>query len=187
MSEIFGLVRRPNLAASLYVALFYVSMFCASAALGQPGVYQDSALTIPQVAVFDGDEPAYFTNVQLSNDGDGKLALVSAQASNLVTITSVQAMILESFPVQINLLVSGYKSVPCVELEPVAVSRKDTQFTVLIAETTLGPAESCIALIDPFETNVSLDVLELAAGTYTVSVNGETTSFTLDIDNTAAN
>ena len=92
-------------------------------------------------------------------------------------------MRIESFPVQVSATVSGNKSVPCVNLLPAAVSRKDSVFTVVMAETVLGPAETCIAVLEPFETSVSLDVLGLSAGTYTVIVNGVSAEFTLDSDN----
>ena len=58
---------------------------------------------------------------------------------------------------------------------------------VVLAETKLGPAESCIAVTDPFETSVTLDVLDLPAGTYTVKVNGVTAEFTIDMDNSSPN
>jgi len=40
---------------------------------------------------------------------------------------------------------------------------------------------------DPFETSVTLDVLDLPAGTYTVKVNGVTAEFTFDMDNSSPN
>ena len=51
---------------------------------------------------------------------------------------------MESFPLQISLAVSGFLSAPCVELLTSAIFFADNQFAVVLAETTLGPAESCI-------------------------------------------
>lgn len=150
---------------------------------GQPAIYQDNLLIIPQVASINADSAAYYANIQFSDDGNGNFKLIAAQSRNLVTVNSVQVLILESFPVQVIVAVSGSKSVPCVELETPAVSRKGNLFTVVLAETQLGPAETCIAMIDPFETSVALDVLGLAAGTYTINVNGVTAEFTFDVDN----
>ena len=152
-------------------------------AMGQPAILQDDVFTVPQGAVIDSDNPTFFTNIQLSQGDDGHFILVDAQANNLVTIDTVQIVILESSPVQINVSVTGNKSVPCVELLTPAISRKDNLFIVVLAETALGPAESCIAMIDPFETSFALDVSGLPAGTYTVRINGEVDeTFTLDAD-----
>jgi len=158
-------------------------LFISQLAMGQPATFQEDALTIPQGAVMDSDNPTFFTNIQLIHEGEGNLKLADAQANNLVTIDTVQIAILESFPVQINVSVTGNKSVPCVELLTPAISRKDNLFIVVLAETVLGPAESCIAMIDPFETSFALDVSGLPAGTYTVRINGAVDeTFTLDAD-----
>jgi hypothetical protein len=152
-------------------------------AMGQPATFQDDVLIIPQGAVIDSDNPTFFTNIQLSQGDDGQFKLADAQENNLATIDTVQIVILESFPVQINVSVTGNKSVPCVELLTPAIARKDNLFVVVLAETLLGPAESCIAMIDPFETSFALDVSGLPAGTYTVRVNGAVDeTFTLDAD-----
>lgn len=150
---------------------------------GQPAIYQDNLLTIPQGAIIDADNPAYYKNIILSNDGNGNFTLIAAQNRNLVVVDSVDVLILESFPVQVWVAISGSKSVPCVELETPAVSRKGSLFTVVLAETQLAPVEFCIDIIGQFETSVALDVLGLEAGTYMVRVNGMEAEFTLDIDN----
>ena len=157
-------------------------------AMGQPATLQGNILTIPQGAVIDSDNPTFFTNIQLIHEGDGNFKLADAKANNLVAIDTMQITTLESFPVQINVSVSGNKSVPCVELLNPAISRKDNLFIVVLAETLLGPTESCIAVLDPFETTFSLDVSGLSAGTYTVRINGiEEATFTLDVDNFPSN
>ena len=165
-----------------YIASFPFLCLC-SIVNAQPAIYQDGVLSIPQGAVIAGDDPAYYTDIQLADDGAGNFQLLAAQPNNLVSIDSVDVLILESFPLQVQLRVSGNKSVPCVELLTPAVSRKDNVFTVVLAESTLGPEQSCIAVIDPFEIIISLDVLGLAAGTYVVRVNGVTAEFTFNADN----
>ncbi|MEQ8315459.1 MAG: hypothetical protein RL839_08350 [Gammaproteobacteria bacterium] len=155
--------------------------------VAQPATFEDGILTIPHAALIDGMSPVYYSNVQLSSNADGSLSVVAGEPQNLVTVDSVEVMIMESFPVQVSLAVSGNKSVPCVELLPAAVSRSGNQFSVVMAESVLGPAESCIAVIDPFEQSVSLDVEGLPAGTYNVDVNGVSAEFTLDMDNTLGN
>lgn len=168
--------------------LFALLLIISQLAIGQPATLQGTVLTIPQGAVIDNDNPTYFTDIQLSFEGNGNFRMVGAQATNLVAVDSVQSTILEPFPVQVNITVTGNKSVPCVELLPPAISRQDNLFVVVLAETQLGPAESCIAVIDPFETTFALDVTELPAGIYTVRVNGKMENvFTLELDNSLGN
>ena len=161
------------------IASFFFLCICGIAN-AQPAIYQDGVLSIPQGAVIVGDEPAYYTSIQLADDGAGNFRLLAAQPNHLVHIDSVDVLILESSPLQVQLGVSGYTSNPCVELLTPAVSRKDNVFTVVLAQSQslLGPDVACIAVTDPFEIFISLDVLGLAAGTYTVRVNGVTVEFT---------
>ena len=166
------------------VILLIFSMIMSQLALGEPASVQDRILTIPLGAVMDNSDPAYFTDIQLNYEGNGHFRLIEAQANDLVTIDMVQIAMLESFPVQINVTVTGNKSVPCVELLPPAISRRDNLFVVVLAETRLGPAESCVALLDPFESTFALDAGGLLAGTYTVSVNSQADqTFVLEEDN----
>lgn len=159
-------------------------LLLAQAASADPAVYQDNVLSIPTGAMIREDGSAfYYGDILLRNDGEGGFHLVQADAKPLVHVESVDALIMESFPVQVSVRVEGFKSVPCVELLPAAVSRVENTFTVVLAETELGPAESCIAVIDPFETSIPLDVEGLEAGDYTVIVNGVEATFTLDADN----
>lgn len=74
---------------------------------------------------------------------------------------------------------TGNKSIPRVDLQTPAIFRDESTFTVVLAETTLGPAETCIAVIDPFVTNITLDVAALDSGIHSVSVNGVEASFSL--------
>ncbi len=145
----------------------------------QPATYENFVLNIPQGAALVDGVPTYYSDLRLESTIEGNFALTAAVQNNLVTVESVVANVAESLPVQVSLSVSGTKSVPCVELQPAAVFRNDFAFTVVLAETLLGPAESCIAVLDPFETTIALDVAGLNAGTYTVTVNGTETSFEL--------
>jgi len=177
MNYLFSLASKA-IKIFLFIALTSVAQLNA-----QPATYQNEIFTIPQGAVLDPDNPSFYNNIQFRDNGDGSFQLVDAQNAALVTVDDIVINIMESFPVQISVTVSGYKSVPCVDLQTAAVGMQGNQFIVVLAETTLGPAESCIAIIDPFETSVSLDVEGLEAGTYTVNVNGTLDEFTLDVDN----
>ena len=145
----------------------------------QPATFENSVLNIPQGAAIVNGEPTYYNDIQLVSDIEGNFTLLAAQQSNLVSVDSVVVNIAESFPVQVSLTVTGNKSIPCVDLQTPAIFRDESTFTVALAETALGPAETCIAVLDPFETSIALDVTGLDTGTYTVSVNGIEANFSL--------
>ena len=97
----------------------------------QPATFVNDTLTIPHAALIDESAPAYYSNVQLSNNGDGTLSVVAGEQQNLVNVDSVDVLIMESFPVQVSLAVSGNKSVPCVDLLPAAVSRVENGLSLI--------------------------------------------------------
>ena len=93
-------------------------------------------------------------------------------------------MILESFPVQVHVNVTGYLGDGCTTLGNIETTQESDTFLVNI--TTQRPTEAlCTQQLVGFEENVALDVQGLPAGTYTVDVNGVTDTFTLDVDNMA--
>lgn len=145
----------------------------------QPSTYQDQVLTIPQGVVVTGDNTAYYENIQLQEQANGSFLPMAAEPRNLVSVESVEVKVMESLPVQVSLDIQGYKSVPCVELLTPAVVYKEAVFTVTLAESSLGPDETCVTVIEPFSTTVPLDVEGLDAGSYVVRVNGVEADFTL--------
>ena len=97
-------------------------------------------------------------------------------------VEDVEIMFLESFPLQVHIVASGYLPDPCTEIDEISAERDGRHFEVLI--TTLREAEvMCIQVIEAFEQNVPLDVYGLPAGDYTVTVNGIEAEFTFLQDN----
>lgn len=97
-------------------------------------------------------------------------------------VGSIDILILESFPVQVNVVATGTLPDGCTEIDQVLAERKGDTFDVTI--TTSRPAGAkCTLAIVPFEETIALDVAGLEAGTYTVDVNGVSRTFTLDVDN----
>lgn len=96
-------------------------------------------------------------------------------------VDSIDILILESFPVQIQVQVTGNLPDGCTELQEPVVTQTDNTFTVDLP--TARPSDAlCTQAIVPYEITVPLDVEGLPAGEYTVDVNGVTGSFTLDVD-----
>ncbi|HOA24406.1 MAG: hypothetical protein WBH90_15745 [Aggregatilineales bacterium] len=100
-----------------------------------------------------------------------------------VIVESVDALIMESFPVQVNAVVTGTLFDGCVEIENAIVERDGSTFRIDFETERLIDA-LCQPGRVPFEQVVPLDVLGLEAGTYTVEAGGASTTFTLDVDNT---
>ena len=148
-----------------------------------PAVFSHGKLTIPEGVLITEKGSAYFTDIVLAQNDQGGLSITGATINSLVTVENVEVLLMESFPLQVSLSISGFLSVPCVELLSPAVSYANAVFKVVLAESRLGPAETCIAVIEPFETSVPLEVAGLPAGTYTVDVNGQLAEFTFDVDN----
>ncbi|MCB9078533.1 MAG: hypothetical protein H6631_13115 [Anaerolineaceae bacterium] len=96
--------------------------------------------------------------------GDGELIYAEAQ------ITAAKVAILESFPVQVNLIVQGNFPDGCTTVDQVSQRQQDHTFFVNLI--TARPAEAmCTQQIVPFEEIVALDVRGLKAGEYQVMVN----------------
>ena len=100
----------------------------------------------------------------------------------LATVDSVQILMLESFPVQVNVQVRGELPNGCTEINDIITQTDGTQFDVAIT-TVQQPDTVCTEAVVPFEEMVPLEVEGLDAGTYTITVNGVQGSFTLDVDN----
>jgi len=157
------------------------ALMAASATLqAEPAVYRDGSMKVPQAAVIGSNENSYYTDVTLGFGSDGTLRVTGATLNHLVGVDTVEAQVTQTLATQeVSLAVSGNLSVPCKQLLDPAMSFRDDTFTVVLAESNLGPAESCIQVLEPFDTRIELDVEDLDAGTYNVDVNGVMTQFTL--------
>lgn len=101
-----------------------------------------------------------------------------------VQIDQVSLQILESFPVQVQVLIVGTLPDSCTEIDRVErrFEAEDRAFHLEI-QTVRTTDEACAQVLVPFEEVVSLDVYGLQADTYTVHVDGVRETFTLDVDN----
>ena len=91
-------------------------------------------------------------------------------------VEDVEILFLESFPLGVHAVASGYLPDPCTDIDEISVEMEGNHFEVLI--TTLREAEvMCAQVIEAFEQNVPLDVYGLPAVDYTVTVNGINAEF----------
>jgi len=103
--------------------------------------------------------------------------------SSPVFVDEIEILILEPFPVQVYVEVSGNLATPCSELTlPVQTIEPNNLISLMISSRQKKDT-TCVQMLEPFEKTFALDVLGLPAGTYQVSVNGISGEFTLMVDN----
>lgn len=102
----------------------------------------------------------------------------------VANVDSIEVLILESFPVQINVRTRGTLPNGCTSIDEVTTEQVGNEFNVAIS--TIQPVDVvCTQALVPFEETIALDVDGLPAGSYQVNVNGRIGSFTLSVDNVA--
>ncbi|MCB9421188.1 MAG: hypothetical protein H6667_15410 [Ardenticatenaceae bacterium] len=106
----------------------------------------------------------------------------SEPVTGTANVESIQILMLESFPVQVNARMRGVLPDGCTTIDQITTDKSGNDFTITM--TTFRPADAvCTEATVPFDEVVALDVLGLDAGTYNVTANGVSGSFTLDVDN----
>ena len=99
----------------------------------------------------------------------------------LASVDEIDIIILEIFPVQINVIARGNLPDPCTEISEVLQEKEGNTFFITI-KTYRSPG-FCIQVIAPFKETILLEVYGLPADTYTVDVNGIQAAFDLEVDN----
>lgn len=109
-------------------------------------------------------------------------AVTRGPVAGEAVVESIEILILESFPVQVNVVARGNLPDGCTAIDRVMQERDGNAFLVTI--TTIRPAGAvCTEALVPFEEVISLGVYGLPAGVYTVTVNGVGDTFELTMDN----
>jgi len=103
--------------------------------------------------------------------------------SGTAPVDSVQMMMMESFPIQVNVLVRGELPDACTSIDDTVITKNGNTFAVAMSTIRTDCTSTDVSV--PFEETVSLDVADLPAGTYGVDVNGMKGSFTFTMDNVA--
>lgn len=85
-------------------------------------------------------------------------------------VGDTQLLILESFPIQVRLTVTGDLPTPCHV--PVWEVEDDGVTLAVTFESAVDPDETCTQVLEPFE--VTIDLGSFSEGSRTVTLNGET-------------
>lgn len=136
-----------------------------------------------------GTEPTVDPNAPVSSDDPTAEPTEPAApepeaevVDNAGTVETLDVLLMESFPLQAAANVSGYFNNGCWSLEEITVEQVEQTFVLNVRGRHSG-AQECTEALVPFEENVSLLILGLEAGTYTVEAGEQTATFTLDMDN----
>lgn len=149
------------------LALLFVALLTLAACSGAP------MEPLPPAATTPADE----TVVPPGSDVPPANVITGTAA-----VDSLQILYLESFPVQIQVEVSGQLPDGCTQLDEPVIKQEGNLFQVELSTWRQADMMCTLALV-PYTTAIALPVNGLAAGTYEVNVNGMTASFTLDVDN----
>ncbi|WP_406662333.1 hypothetical protein V7O66_06415 [Methanolobus sp. ZRKC3] len=119
-----------------------------------------------------------------NTDDDNSNTETGQYIRGTAVVEDVEILILESFPVQIHAVATGYLPDGCTEIDDgsIEIELNDNTFDVTI-ETIRPKDMACTEAIVPFEQKVVLDVYGLEKGVYTVNINGIESSFELATDN----
>jgi hypothetical protein len=91
--------------------------------------------------------------------------------SNEAVIDTVAVQILETDPIQVNAVVKGKLPDGCVRIERIGQERSGNILRATIF-TTRPSDTACMAQLQPFQQVLPLDIANLPAGAYTLTVSG---------------
>ena len=98
-------------------------------------------------------------------------------------VDSVEVVLLESFPIQAQVIVTGNLPDGCTELHEITIEREGDQFVLTINTRRPTGDVACTEALVPFEETVDVDIEGLEAGTYTVIAQDQEATFRLEVDN----
>jgi hypothetical protein len=82
---------------------------------------------------------------------------------------------MESYPIQVKLMLAGSLPTPCHRLR-VVVPEPDDEGKIMIEVFSLvDPDQMCAQVLTPFEQYLDLDLTNLLDGSFSVFINGEFT------------
>ncbi len=98
-------------------------------------------------------------------------------------IDSMEVQVLESFPVQVHVVLRGNLPDGCTRLGMTTVRYNGSDQFELELPTLRDPSAICTEAQVPYELTVPLDMVALEAGTYTIQAGDLTDEFTLEVTN----
>ena len=106
-----------------------------------------------------------------------------------VTVDQVEVEVGVGSPIPVHVIVSGRLPDPCSQVEHTEIKQDGSNFIITLFATpdVGGPAvDGCIKDAIPFKMGIPLNVIDLPAGSYSVTVNGSRADFKLDTANSTS-
>lgn len=101
-----------------------------------------------------------------------------------ITVEDVQVDVGVGSPIPVHVIVSGSLPDVCSQVEHTEIRQDGSSFVITLSAT---PAEQgCVQDTLPFKIGIPLNVVDLPAGSYSVTVNGVSDDFELDTANSTA-
>lgn len=106
-----------------------------------------------------------------------------------ITVDQVEVEVGVGLPIPVHVIVSGNLPDPCSQVEHTEIKQDGSNFIITLFATpdVGGPAvDGCIKDAVPFKMGIPLNVVDLPAGPYSVTVNGSRADFKLDTANSTS-
>ncbi len=106
-----------------------------------------------------------------------------------ISVDEVEVLVGVGSPIPVHVIVSGSLPDPCSQVEYTEIIQDGSNFIITLYATPDigGPAvDGCIKDPMPFKMGIPLNVVDLPAGSYSVTVNGSRADFKLDTANTTS-
>ena len=140
-----------------------------------------SACAADPVPATPTDQPTP-TPSETASPGPTNLAI--PLVPGVLYIDGFDIVMLQSFPVEITLLVRGSLADGCTQVGDITQIFDPSQNVFYVVINAVRPRDAaCTDALVPFERAVPLDVLGLPRGKYTIDVNGSRGEFELAADN----
>lgn len=97
-------------------------------------------------------------------------------------VDEIEMMIIETFPVQVNVIAKGYFHDDCTKIDHITEEQSGNTLTlkmIIVRQTD----KVCKQDIKPFQEIIPLNVAGFYADIYTVNVNNKSAIFELGVDN----
>ena len=106
-----------------------------------------------------------------------------------ITIETVEVEVGVGSPIPVFVHIRGFMPDPCSQVEHTEIKQDGSNFVISLFATPDmgGPAvDGCIKDPMPFKMSIPLSVVDVPAGSYTVTVNGSSADFKLDTANSTS-
>ena len=100
-------------------------------------------------------------------------------SEGVLYLDSIDMQILESYPIQVHVVLRGNLADSCTTLDPITQENRTNNVIHLNLSAKRPTDQACLTVLVPFEETITLDLTGLIPGTYTVEASGMSATFEL--------